>query len=227
MEKENLRTVLVIIVVSMIAILSFGLVIGQLVDSENLYETLIIIISFVGIFATFGGAYLGAKISANTAIRLSRSDKIIESSVKILTNLEEINSLRKSLYYKIVGNVLKLATLKDEKDDFKGELKEYKTEYYEWQKRYSEIIIYILNTNLKQEDIQCIEVPLFLQLFSEYDISNFTYSEKNEEGGVNIEVDYKELDQHLNELNCFQKQLLETEKEIMIIKEKIIKQFPK
>lgn len=39
MENENLRTVLVIIVVSMIAILSFGLVIGQLVDSENLYET--------------------------------------------------------------------------------------------------------------------------------------------------------------------------------------------
>ena len=71
MEKENLRTVLVIIVVSMIAILSFGLVIGQLVNSENLYETLIIIISFVGIFATFGGAYLGAKIAGDNALKIA------------------------------------------------------------------------------------------------------------------------------------------------------------
>ncbi|RIO74001.1 hypothetical protein BUZ85_04730 [Mammaliicoccus sciuri] len=90
MHKENLRITIVLIVVSMIAILSFGLVIGQLVEKEYIYETLVIVITFVGIFATFGGAYLGAKVSAVTAISLSRRDRIIESSVKILTNLYEI-----------------------------------------------------------------------------------------------------------------------------------------
>lgn len=63
MSKENLRTIIVIIVVSMIAILSFGLVIGQMVEKEYIYETLLIIISFVGVFATFVGAYLGARIA--------------------------------------------------------------------------------------------------------------------------------------------------------------------
>ncbi|WP_239740061.1 hypothetical protein [Mammaliicoccus sp. P-M59] len=63
MSKENLRTIIVIIVVSMIAILSFGLVIGQMVEKEYIYETLLLIISFVGVFATFGGAYLGARIA--------------------------------------------------------------------------------------------------------------------------------------------------------------------
>lgn len=77
MSKENLRTIIVIIVVSMIAILSFGLVIGQMVEKEYIYETLLIIISFVGVFATFGGAYLGAKIAGN------QSNKLFEKQIKI------------------------------------------------------------------------------------------------------------------------------------------------
>ncbi|RIO08114.1 hypothetical protein BUZ94_11685 [Mammaliicoccus sciuri] len=75
MSKENLRTIIVIIVVSMIAILSFGLVIGQMVEKEYIYETLMIIISFVGVFATFGGAYLGARISGKYAIKVANKER--------------------------------------------------------------------------------------------------------------------------------------------------------
>ncbi|MEX6218651.1 hypothetical protein [Mammaliicoccus sciuri] len=80
MHKESLRITIVLIVVSMIAILSFGLVIGQLVEKEYIYETLVIVISFVGIFATFGGAYLGAKIAGN------QSNKLFEKQIKIQSN---------------------------------------------------------------------------------------------------------------------------------------------
>ncbi|WP_239719999.1 MULTISPECIES: hypothetical protein [unclassified Mammaliicoccus] len=122
MEKENLRTVLVIIVVSMIAILSFGLVIGQLVDSENLYKTLIIIISFVGIFATFGGAYLGAKIAGDNARDLyehQKNQKNYEekSKVELLTSIKLIELLNHS---KIFENDIELLYVEEnDKRDFK------------------------------------------------------------------------------------------------------------
>lgn len=211
----------------MISVLSFGLVIGQLVEKEYIYETLVIVITFVGIFATFGGAYLGAKVSAVTAISLSRRDRIIESSVKILTNLYEINSMRNNIYNKTIDNIMKLEMLKEEKNNLNNELQHYKIESYDWQKYYSEIFIYVLNTNLKQEEVKCIEVPSFMQIFSKIDISDVTYSKKNEEGGVDIKVCNIVVDEHLKELRSFQKQLLKMEREIIIIREKIIKQFPR
>jgi len=80
----------------MIAILSFGLVIGQLVDKEYIYETLEIIILFIGLFATFGGAYLGAKIAGDKALEISNEDKagkiehIKKKYILYLSNFKDI-----------------------------------------------------------------------------------------------------------------------------------------
>lgn len=96
MHEENLRITIVLIVVSMIAILSFGLVIGQLVDKEYIYETLEIIILFIGLFATFGGAYLGAKIAGDKALEISNEDKagkiehIKKKYILYLSNFKDI-----------------------------------------------------------------------------------------------------------------------------------------
>jgi len=100
MSKENLRTIIVIIVVSMIAILSFGLVIGQMVEKEYIYETLMIIISFVGVFATFGGAYLGALIAGKYTLKtvhMNEDIKRVINEKKALQLMENLINITKEM----------------------------------------------------------------------------------------------------------------------------------
>lgn len=100
MSKENLRTIIVIIVVSMIAILSFGLVIGQMVEKEYIYETLMIIISFVGVFATFGGAYLGALIAGKYTLKtvhMNEDIKRVINEKKALQLMENLINTTKEM----------------------------------------------------------------------------------------------------------------------------------
>ncbi|UTI85155.1 hypothetical protein NIT60_14880 [Mammaliicoccus sciuri] len=63
MSNERLRDLTVFIFVSMIAIVSFGLVISFMVNKKVVYETFDIIIAFLGLFATVIGAYLGASVA--------------------------------------------------------------------------------------------------------------------------------------------------------------------
>ncbi|WP_353462659.1 hypothetical protein PYH58_11675 [Mammaliicoccus sciuri] len=100
MSKENLRTIIVIIVVSMIAILSFGLVIGQMVEKEYIYETLMIIISFVGVFATFCGAYLGALIAGKYTLKtvhMNEDIKRVINEKKALQLMENLINITKEM----------------------------------------------------------------------------------------------------------------------------------
>lgn len=88
LSKEKLRSIVVLIFVSMISILSYGLVISQMVENKYIYETLIIILTFIGLFATFGGAYIGAKISGDNARKLyekQKKDEQKEEAYKIET----------------------------------------------------------------------------------------------------------------------------------------------
>ncbi|WP_206169606.1 hypothetical protein, partial [Staphylococcus equorum] len=67
-----------------------------MVDKEYIYETLEIIILFIGLFATFGGAYLGAKIAGDKALEISNEDKagkiehIKKKYILYLSNFKDI-----------------------------------------------------------------------------------------------------------------------------------------
>ncbi|WP_239727979.1 MULTISPECIES: hypothetical protein [unclassified Mammaliicoccus] len=105
MSKESLRTIIVIIVVSMIAILSFGLVIGQMVIKDYIYETMTVILAFVSLFATMGGAYLGAKVAGDNARKLyehqkNQNDYEKISKVELVANIKLVEVINHSLAVK-------------------------------------------------------------------------------------------------------------------------------
>lgn len=226
MSKENLRTIIVIIVVSMIAILSFGLVIGQMVEKEYIYETLLIIISFVGVFATFGGAYLGAKISANTAIKLSRLDKNIENSKNMLITMREINNIREKIIEKLKDNIIKLGELEKKRSHYDNDLKELETEYKEWQSYYSEMKIYVISTELNQSDIFCLKEPSYLYPYLKDYMNRFTYVDFNGESRPNIGIYDEKLKEYEEFLKDSMSKLYKLEKVIENMEEKILSQFP-
>ncbi|WP_458543658.1 hypothetical protein, partial [Staphylococcus epidermidis] len=66
---------MIIIFIIILAIISFVFVVGYIisyVDPKHSITGYSLAISFVGVFATFGGAYLGAKISGENANNLSK-----------------------------------------------------------------------------------------------------------------------------------------------------------
>ncbi|KAB2300953.1 hypothetical protein K4U66_07135 [Staphylococcus epidermidis] len=103
-SKLDLKTILTIVLVIILAIISFVLVVGYIIsciDPKHSITGYSIAISFVGVFATFGGAYLGAKISGNNARELFVKDiklRDIENHLSVnLTVLEKINDCKKKL----------------------------------------------------------------------------------------------------------------------------------
>ena len=107
--KKNLLLYLLSFMTTMVFVtISSYLAIAELSDFKNAKDTLTIFISIIGLFATFGGAYLGAKISGDNArenmleqLKLSREIDLekfeIEYKIKLLKDLyDEVNIL----YYK-------------------------------------------------------------------------------------------------------------------------------
>ncbi|MBO3062920.1 hypothetical protein [Mammaliicoccus fleurettii] len=74
--KDKLQFVIIALLGIVAFILFFGFVLSN-IDPNNKLEAYTLAISFVGIFATFGGAYLGAKIAGN------QSNKLFEKQIKI------------------------------------------------------------------------------------------------------------------------------------------------
>lgn len=73
MDRFDGKTVITIIGVISLMIFTFIFTIGYIlsdIDPKNKLEGYTIAISFIGIFATFGGAYLGAKIAGDNANKL-------------------------------------------------------------------------------------------------------------------------------------------------------------
>lgn len=83
--KVKFNLVLLAILGIFAFILFFGFVLSN-IDPDNKLEAYTIAISFIGIFATFGGAYLGAKISGDKTRELyevQKEDRIKEKNDKI------------------------------------------------------------------------------------------------------------------------------------------------
>lgn len=74
--KDKVQFVIIALLGIVAFILFFGFVLSN-IDPDNKLEAYTLAISFVGIFATFGGAYLGAKIAGN------QSNKLFEKQIKI------------------------------------------------------------------------------------------------------------------------------------------------
>ncbi|PTI62284.1 hypothetical protein, partial [Staphylococcus xylosus] len=93
MNRLDGKTVLTIIGLISLMIFAFIFTIGYIlsnIDPENKLEGYTIAISFIGIFATFGGAYLGAKIAGDNASKLLEKEyekKSIKDREKIKIRL--------------------------------------------------------------------------------------------------------------------------------------------
>lgn len=74
--KDKVQFVIIALLGIVAFIIFFGFVLSN-IDPNNKLEAYTLAISFVGIFATFGGAYLGAKIAGN------QSNKLFEKQIKI------------------------------------------------------------------------------------------------------------------------------------------------
>lgn len=129
MNRLDGKTVLTIIGIISLMIFAFIFTIGYIlsnIDPENKLEGYTISISFIGIFATFGGAYLGAKISADNARNLEelkRKREVTEQNKKIVhlikMNLDNISDVHIFIcnYYLINQNEF-LMNLKRERKNF-------------------------------------------------------------------------------------------------------------
>lgn len=89
MKRFDFKTLITILFIFILFIFAFILSVGYVlsnIDPKNKLQGYTIAISFVGIFATFGGAYLGAKISGENASKLAKRESMI-------------NDLRNTLQY--------------------------------------------------------------------------------------------------------------------------------
>lgn len=72
--KDKVQFVLIVLLGIVAFILFFGFVLSS-IDPNNKLEAYTLAISFVGIFATFDGAYLGARISGKYAIKVANKER--------------------------------------------------------------------------------------------------------------------------------------------------------
>lgn len=104
----------------------------QNIFNMELKDSLSLIIAFIGIFTTFGGAYLGAKISGENAVNLSKNQMIIEDLKQYqINNKNFIEDIEKSdVFNKNVQLIKEIRSIENLFDVFKcknalNELSEY------------------------------------------------------------------------------------------------------
>lgn len=92
--KDKVQFVIIALLGIVAFILFFGFVLSN-IDPNNKLEAYTLAISFVGIFATFGGAYLGAKIAGDNAIKIHKENlkaqialNEVEKNQKLIEQLE-------------------------------------------------------------------------------------------------------------------------------------------
>lgn len=98
-------------VIGGITVMLFGLILRNNIE---VIEIIKIVLSITALFSTFGGAYLGAKISGNNAIKLAKNERLIEDMMinnqgnknflRKIRSIYLINRLDNSLINKIIKN---------------------------------------------------------------------------------------------------------------------------
>lgn len=211
-----------IVVILFVFILSLSL--GCLALKFGLENPFEIALLFLGLFATFAGAYWGAKLSGEYAVRLSNSDKIIDSSKLILTDLRKLELMTQDILDKIIKNEI---TLKELKNDpyIEKDLKSLDNEYEEWNTIYTNIEIEVKIAKIKLTQQKELSVPDILYIIQKVGINSLINIKKDENGNETKSIDEVDIKYYQENLQHLNKYVHKTLKSIDECKDDIKSQF--
>lgn len=161
-------------------------------------EIIKVCISLAAVFATFGGAYLGAKISGQDAIKLSNQQLLINYSEDLLKYLIKVEKIRKDIKKDITDNICKVLELKEDTSSEK-ELETFYDYYSELLEIYLHIQMCNMYVGLDEEIIDNLKPPTQLLILS-YDNTGQLVN-TNENGYKELDEDYEEYNKTLNIAN--------------------------
>ncbi|MDK4265632.1 hypothetical protein [Staphylococcus warneri] len=165
-DKIELKNILFIAFIFIFAIIVFVFSIGYIirsVDPEHSVEGYTIAISFVGIFATFGGAFLGAKISGDNALKLSNREQFIKNTKELFNLISDYNKSASNTLQEIKCNILICSELK-ENHNHEMSLKTFEATYNEMKDIYLRIKISNQYVFLSEKLIEEIKPPSQLEI---------------------------------------------------------------
>lgn len=116
--KDKVQFVLIVLLGIVAFILFFGFVLSS-IDPNNKLEAYTLAISFVGIFATFGGAYLGARISGKYAIKVANKEREqFEQERRYIRNvyIEKYIRFNSIMFSKVLGIYTTLSNIVDNEE---------------------------------------------------------------------------------------------------------------
>lgn len=185
-------------------------------------ESFIAAITFFSVFATFGGAYLGAKISGKEALKLSNRNLFFEKSERLLNLLSELEELRKYIRNEISDAILLTIELKNNPYTEKS-LPDFLSTYNDMQSIYGKLQINNKYIDLPNSLLKTIEPPTQLMILNYYDTNNLVDVKKIDGKLVKelneIYYDYTETLDILNE------RIINLQKSIQIVKKESITNF--
>lgn len=166
-------------------------------DKKDL-EIIKVCISLAAVFATFGGAYLGAKISGQNAIKLSNQQLLINYSEDLLKYLIKIENIRKDIKKDITDNICKVLELKEDTSSEK-ELETFYDYYSELLEIYLHIQMCNMYVGLDEEIIDNLKPPTQLLILSNDNTGQLVNT--NENGYKELDEDYEEYNKTLDIAN--------------------------
>lgn len=189
--------------------------------TESTNRSLEISIALFSMFATFGGAYLGAKISGQEAVKLSNQQFLINYSDKLLKYLIRLEDIRKDVRKGITDNICKLDELKK---DMSSE--EELVTFYDYYSALLEIYLHIQMCNmyvgLDKKLIDNLKPPTQLLVLAYDNTSELVNTKEN--GDKELKEDYKFYDDALKITNGI---IIKMQNHITNLEEKMIDNFDK
>lgn len=185
-------------------------------------ESFIAAITFFSVFATFGGAYLGAKISGKEALKLSNRNLFFEKSERLLNLLSELEELRKYIRNEISDAILLTIELKNNPYTEKS-LPDFLSTYNDMQSIYGKLQINNKYIDLPNSLLKTIEPPTQLMILNYYDTNNLVDVKKND-GKLVKELNENYYD-YTETLDILNERIINLQKSIQIVKKESITNF--
>ena len=185
-------------------------------------ESFIAAITFFSVFATFGGAYLGAKISGKEALKLSNRNLFFEKSERLLNLLSELEELRKYIRNEISDAILLTIELKNNPYTEKS-LPDFLSTYNDMQSIYGKLQINNKYIDLPNSLLKTIEPPTQLMILNYYDTNNLV-DVKKIDGKLVKELNENYYD-YTETLDILNERIINLQKSIQIVKKESITNF--
>lgn len=185
-------------------------------------ESFIAAITFFSVFATFGGAYLGAKISGKEALKLSNRNLFFEKSERLLNLLSELEELRKYIRNEISDAILLTIELKNNPYTEKS-LPDFLSTYNDMQSIYGKLQINNKYIDLPNSLLKTIEPPTQLMILNYYDTNNLV-DVKKIDGKLVKELNENYYD-YTETLDILNERIIKLQKSIQIVKKESITNF--